>query len=432
MTSPRFAALVLALLTAAVSQAAGDWAARTRAGEYAFAYGQLERAEREFQAALEIAQGFPPGDRRLEASLENLARLYEHRSDVDRAQPLYQLLLAAQEHRLGADDPGLLDTLYAIARVSQPTGDLPTAESSLRRYDAIATASGAADPRKWWQALALLARLAVIGDDPAQALAWQRRAVEVLDSDPAAGDDERAVQLESLARMELADGDGERGEALFFQVAALHEAAGDRVASARTAADGAAAAFAGGELAAAERLATLALGATPDPEAERGAREVLAEVSWMRVNRGSDDITQLLAAAAPDAELLLARERLAALVPAGGEPDDETLGRLVAVETLGGRATEAARWQRLVVARAPSAAAALAARRDLAALLAAAGENREALAENAAVLAAAEAELGPDHPRLLPLLEQRRDLLLRVGDKKAAKQVEKRIKKISR
>jgi len=432
MTSPRTAALVLAVLTAAVSHAASDWAARTRAGEYAFAYGQIERAEKEFQAALEIAQGFPPGDRRLETSLENLARLSEHRADFDRAQPLYQLLLAAQEHRLGPSDPGLLDTLYAVARVSQPMGDLPTAEASLRRYDAIAAASGTTDPHKWWQVLALLARLSVIGDDPAQALVWQRRAVEVLGTDPAADDDERAVQLESLARMELADGDGERGEALFFQLAALHEAAGDRAASARAAADGATAAFAGGELAAAERLATLALGAAPDPEAERSAREVLAEVSWTRVNRGTADLAQLLAAAAPDAELLLARERLAALVPVGGEPDDQTLGRLVAVEALCGSPAEAARWQRLVVDRAPSDAAALAARRDLAALLAAAGLDREALNENAAVLAAAEAELGPDHPRLLPLLEQRRELLTRVGDKKAAKQVEKRIKKISR
>ena len=107
---------VLLLITFAVCgvHAQDSWSAHTRAGEYAFARGDLERAEAEFQAALEIAQQLPAGDRRLETSLENLARLSEHESDFDRAQSLYQLQLAAEEMRVGEEDPVLLDTLLAV------------------------------------------------------------------------------------------------------------------------------------------------------------------------------------------------------------------------------------------------------------------------------------------------------------------------------
>ena len=67
-------ALVVAVLVAATAGAQSSWSAHTRAGEYSFARGDLERAENEFQAALEIAQAFLEGDQRLETSLENLAR----------------------------------------------------------------------------------------------------------------------------------------------------------------------------------------------------------------------------------------------------------------------------------------------------------------------------------------------------------------------
>ncbi len=140
--------LVIAILTAGAAGAQNTWSTHTNAGEYAFARGDLKRAESEFQSALEIAQTLPAGDRRLETSLENLARLYEHESDFNRAQPLYQLLLAATEFRLGTEDPALLGVLFAVARVSQPMGDWPTVEESLKRFAAIAGASGDADPRQ--------------------------------------------------------------------------------------------------------------------------------------------------------------------------------------------------------------------------------------------------------------------------------------------
>jgi outer membrane protein TolC len=74
----------------------------------------------------------------------------------------------------------------------------------------------------------------------------------------------------------------------------------------------------------------------------------------------------------------------------------------------------------------------LAARSDLVTLLAAAGEYDEALVMNAAVLAAMEAQYGADDSHLLPVLEQRRDVLMAAGQKKQAKKVGKRIKKLAR
>ena len=195
--------LVIATIAAFPADAQDSWSTHTNAGEYAFARGDLDRAESEFQAALEIAQGFPAGDTRLETSLENLARLYEHESDFDRAQPLYQLLVAAKEFRLGEEDPALLSSLYAVARVSQPMGDLPTVESSLQRFAAIAEASGKADPRQRWQVLQMLARMQTIQGEPERAVEWQRQAAEAIVKDREATSGERIDVLVSLAEMEL-------------------------------------------------------------------------------------------------------------------------------------------------------------------------------------------------------------------------------------
>ena len=427
-----FGLLAVALLAAASAHAQSDWATFTHNGEYAFARGFYDRAESEFQKALDIAQKFPPGDRRLETSLDNLGRLYEHQSEFDKAQPLYQLKLAALEVRVGVDDPALLDALYDVARVSQPMGDLPTVDASLRRFDELAAASGAAEPRQWWQVLAMLSRMEVIREDEAQALVWQRRAVEVLADDAAAEPAERAIQLESLAQLELQAGDEKRAAELYVQVAEMRAVNEGAAAVPRTLADGAAAAYAAGRFDTAERLAMTTLELDPGEAPARAARKLLADVSWARVDRGTDDFELLLEAAGDNPEFELAAGRLQALAASEDPVTAETLRRLVQVETLRGRFDEAARLQWLRVESAADESAALAARRDLTTLLAAAGKYGEALAENSILLEAAEAELGSDSPRLLPLLEQRLELLTRTGDKKEAKQVKKRIRKISR
>ena len=53
------ASLIIALVVIPVA-AQSTWESHTRTGEYAFAIGEVERAEQEFLAALAIAQRLPP------------------------------------------------------------------------------------------------------------------------------------------------------------------------------------------------------------------------------------------------------------------------------------------------------------------------------------------------------------------------------------
>jgi hypothetical protein len=426
-------ALVIATITASAAGAQASWSSHTSAGEYAFARGDLDRAESEFRAALEIAQGFPAGDRRLETSLDNLARLYEHESDFDRAQPLYQLLVAAKEFRLGKESPALLDSLYALARVSQPMGDLPTVESSLEQFAAIAAASGEADPRQHWQVLQMLARMQTIQERPDQAVEWQRRAAEAISDDRGATSEERIELLVSLAEMELLAENGAAAERIYGQVAELRSAGDEADALSDTMAQGAEAALAAAQFETAERLAMRAVNADPDAAAELQARKVLAELSWIKVNRGSNDMETLLAAASDDEELMRARDRLRALALLEGADKRTTLSRLAQVEALRGQPASAADWQlQLLEFVADDTEAAAAARRDLVTLLAAAGRYEEALAQNAVVLAELEAQYGPSDQRLVAILSQRQELCEAAGDKKQAKQIKKQIKKMAR
>ncbi len=421
------------LLAANVAAAQSAWSIHKRAGEYAFARGDLERAEAEFRQALEIASGFPPGDRRLEASLSNLARLYEHESDFDRAQPMYQLMLAAVEHRVGPDQPALLEPLYAVARVSQPMGDLPTVTDSLKRYAAIAEATGRAGPRQHWQALNMLAKMEVIQEREDEALAWALRAAEVVSDDPHADAAERANVVESAANLALTTGDGERAEGLLAEVAELRTTAETGDQEAVTMARGAATAYGAGQFEAAERLARRALEAEPDPGTERMARAALADASWARVDRGADDLEMLFAAAAPSPELDTARDALRGLTELENGENPETLRRLVAVEALRGEPGAAVTWQRRLVELASiKGLSSLGARADLVTLLAAAGDGDEALAENAAMIAEVEAAHGEKAPQLMPLLEQRAAVASAVGSTRDAKRAQKRLRKLSR
>jgi hypothetical protein len=174
--------------------------------------------------------------------------------------------------------------------------------------------------------------------------------------------------------------------------------------------------------------------AHPNAKAELKARRVLAELSWIKVNRGTSDMENLLAAAdANNKELVRARDRLRALIALEGADKRTTLTRLAQVEALRGQPASAADWQfQLLEIVADDTEAAAAARRDLVTLLAAAGRFDEALAENAAVLADLETQYGPTDKRLLPVLSQRQALYESAGNKKQAKKIRKRIKKLSR
>lgn len=431
---------VVAVTAALPTAAQSTWESHTRTGEYAFAIGDMAHAESEFRAALEIAQRLPPTDRRLETSLGNLARYYEHQERFSEALPMYQLQVAAAGERLGDDDPGLLDPLLGLARVAMHSGDIPTAEDALRRYRRIAAATGAADPDQRWIALGMLARTCTLQDRDAEALGFQREAVTALADAHGVTDGERATALESLAQMELLHGDADAAESLLVRAAELRagDDEGGSVSAMLTAA--AQTAFGAGRLDVADRLADRALAAA---EAEGTdvfpVRRVQADIAWMRVRRGSENLADLYLGASPGPDLDLAYARLLE-VHAHPEKIDaaavgENLSRLAQVAALRGGAADCAHWQRMVVdfhreRSGAVSAPAMAAQENLIGLFVAAGQIDRAVTANAWLLAAQEGAWGAESPRLRPTLERQLELLSEAGLKKQAKQVRKRLKKL--
>ncbi len=431
------AAAVLLLLTVpAVAQ--DSWEYHTRAGDWAIARGDAELAEEHFRKALELAQKLPPGDRKLETSLSNLARLYEYRSRFTDAQPMYQLLLAAREERLGEDHPALLEPMLGVARTALRTGDTPVATGHLERYVALAEATGEAEPEQEALALSLLARIVTLDERPADALPLRRRAVAVLEDAPDVTPDELAVEVDSLAQLELLHGDPTDGGTAAARAAELRLEAGEPTAAAVGLAEAARTAVGAAEPAIARRLATAALEiaatAPQDAGATPAARQALADAAWLE-HRRSGRPADVFAGGAPDPDLETAAAAVAAwLELQRAEPAadptavTETLGRLALLEAAAGDIEAAIRWQRELAA----ATGTLEARADLVALLAAAGRPAEASELNLRLLAELEAGHGEVHPSLLEPLAVQQRLYEAMGERRDAKRTAKRIKKLHR
>lgn len=437
----RASILVVIALAAGPLLAQGTWESHTRTGEYAFAVGDVARAEQEFRAALEIAQKLPPPDPRLETSLGNLARLYEHEDRFAQALPMYQLQVAAAEVRAGVDDAELLAPLLGLARVAMRTGDIPTAENALRRYRAVADATGAADPDQLWIALAMLARTCTLQERDDDALAMQREAVAALEQAHGPTDLERATTLESLAQMELLHGDADAAEPLLVRAAELRaaDAEGGSISTMLTAA--AETAYGAGELDVAERLAQRALTAAAAESADVQPIDlVLADIAWMRVRRGSESLADLYLGASPGPDLDDAYDRLLKVhgeIGADTDPEviRENLSRLAQVAALRGEVEDSAHWQRMLVEldrerTGVDSPVVMAAQEDLIDLFRVSDRLDRALTANAWLIATQERAWGEDSPRLAPALQRQLDLLTQAGLKKQAKAVKKRLKKL--
>jgi tetratricopeptide (TPR) repeat protein len=428
--------VALVTLTAALV-AAADWDELTRTGEWAFSRGDFERAETAFQDALHATRELPPEDPRIEVSLGNLARLYEHQMRYEEAQPLYQLMLAAREARLGPDHAALLEPLAAIVRTSARIGDTPTTEDSLVRWIELADATGAADPTEHWQMLALLSRTLVLQERGGEALVSQRRAVELATEDPDADPVERAATIETLAQLELLYGEPGRAEGLLDLALDLRTEAGGAEAPAASLAAAAETALGAAESELATRLAVRAVNAAEDRETRIRALTVLGDAAWLTVGRGATSPSAVLGVATGDADVAATRARLEDLIAElDREPSGDpalrlrTIRRLAVATAMEGDADAAIRWQQEVVDTSPGDP--LDPRRELVSLLIAAGRTADAAAENAAVIETLEASVGPDDPRLLGPLRTQQELLSDLGRRKEARAVKKRVRRLER
>ncbi len=433
--------LILILMLAIPALAQSTWESSTRTGEYAFAVGETDQAEKAFRTALSIAQKLPPPDIRLETSLGNLARFYEHESRFSEALPMYQLQVAAIEYRLGRDNPELLTPLLGLSRVAMQSGDIPATEDALRRYREVADASDAADPNQHWVALSMLARICTLQERDEEALQLQREAVVTLDQARGPTGAERAIAIESLAQMELLYGDADAAETLLLSAVELRaeDDEGGSVATMLTAAAGTA--LGAGEFDVASRLAEKAMEAAAAEGLDLLPIDtIMADISWMQVRRGTDNLGDLYLGASPGAELDAAYDRLMKIHGAvNSQPDPavihDNLTRLAQVAALRGEVEDSAHWQRLFVdlereLTGADSAQVMAAQENLIGLFLAANQLDKALTANTWLIATQERAWGEASTRLVPALERQLDLLTKTGLKKPAKAVKKRLKKL--
>lgn len=440
-TTSLFAA-VLVVACAVPAAAQSNWGGHTNAGEWAFARGDVDRAEEEFRTALDIAQGFPEGDIRLEESLRNLARVYEYSSDWDQAEPLYLLLQAAEEHRLGEDSPKLLTTLAALARVAVPAGDHPVAISSLERYVTICDKAGITDDDRLRIVLSTLTHIYLIQDEGAKALASQRRSAQMALANPGLDGTEAAAALESQAQLEIQFGDATAAPGLIEKAVALRRKANPQAPVDASYLDAARTAVGAGETDVASALLDAFRRAEPDAGPTLDSAGLEADVAWAKVRRDSASLIDLQAATADPADLAAADEKLTVLdtlqrseLGATDVSRLETLGRRTKVAVMRGDLAAATTLQQELVGALETLSGAAAqptrtARRAEIDLLLAQRRNAEAADANASLIAALDAAWGSDDPRLLPSLRLQYDLLKDAHRKKEAKEIRKRIKKL--
>ena len=434
LLAPLLAVVGLLLATAASPQE--SWEAHTRAGEAAFAAGDMARAELELEQALDLANAAGTPGPRLETSLSNLARLYEHLGRLDQAQPLYELMLVATEHRTGPRHEDLLEPLAAAGRVALRAGDVPSATAHLRRYVEVADVTGKADATELWQVLGLLARMGTLQQAPEDALLFQRRAVAVMDEDHFPDAADRAQMLESLVQLELLHGSAAAAESLVDRVVALHREAGNPDAALAALFGAAATALGAGQPEVAERLVERVLALDPPPDLMISAREVLAQAAWQSVPRGGA-LSDWLAAPSDSPALARAADRLQPLLavqrltlPPDHPKVAETLSRLVEVAARRGDLAGAEDAQlQLVQNRLPAGGEGLAAALvDLVTIELQAGKPAAAATSNGDLIRALDALARPEEPRLTAALELQLRLLTELGRKQEAKAVKKRLK----
>jgi len=434
--------LILFSCAAMPALAQTNWGGRTSAGEWAFSRGDFQRANEEFRAALDIAQDFPDGDVRLEESLRNLGRLYEHQSLFDKAEPMYLLLLAAEEYRLGPDSPELLDTLAALARVAVPSGDHPVAIDSLERFVVIADASGLTEDDRLRVVLASLTRIYLIQDLGDKAVEAQRRAAAMAVANPGLEPEEQASALESQAQLEIRFGDPQAALGIIERAATLRRDADPSALIDAGFLDAARTALAEGETETAAALFDAFRNAEPEAGPTMESARLDADISWAAVRRESANLIDLQAVTQDPEDLRQASNALAlldTLQQAEEQPDPaahlETVARLARVKVMQGDLEAATDIQQrlttmLTTATGPSSKPTQTALRAEIDLLLAQQRNVEAIDVNAALISALERAWGADDTRLLPSLRLQYNLLKDARRKKEAKVIKKRIKKI--
>jgi tetratricopeptide (TPR) repeat protein len=431
---------MVSVLAAAVVTAA-DWGELTRRGEWLFASGELEEAEAAFEAALTVAEAGGSA-RQLETSLDNLARLLQHRQRFAEARPLLERLLELERSRLGAGSPAQVATLNALGNSARAVGDRDGAVRAFERSVAIAEANAnVVDPERYRFALTGLAVSLAGGEAPGSAIPVYRKLLAEQAEAFGPEDREAMATLESLANLEMRHGSGETAETLFRTLFEWQLESAGREAAALALADSAASMLGSGHVEAAERMATTAV----ETFQEGGLLEAvatLARASWLEVRIAAPSVIVVLdAASGPSAELEAALKRHRQLAelereqlgPASPQLAG-TLKRIAMLEARSGDIDATVEAQRRLVAvqRAAGSGQVAESLGVLAALEQRAGEPEAALASNTEHIELLEDRLGEHAVELLGALERQVELLKRLDRKREARPYKKQLRKVKR
>ncbi len=432
--------MVAALGAAGVAWAA-DWDELTRRGEWLFASGELEKAEAAFAKALAAAEAGGRA-RQIERSLDNLARLLQHRQRFAEARPLLERLVELERNRLGAGDPGLVATLNALGNSARAMGDRVAAVDAFRRSVEIsASHPDAIAPDRRRFALAGLAASLAGGDAPAEAIPVYRdllaEQVEAFGSE----DPEALATLESLANLEMRHGSGEKAEQLFWTLFERQRAASGPEAASLALAGNARSMLGSGFADAAAKMARTALETFPGGGL-LDALATLAGASWLEVRIAAPSVDVVLdAATGPSPELseaLARHSRLAAAQRDQLGPTHpklaETLTRIAMLQARSGnvQATVEAQRQLVDVYRAAGSGQIVEALGVLAELEQRAGDLEAALASNTEHIERVEKRFGERAAELLAPLERQVELLKDLGRKRDARPYAKQLRKVQR
>jgi cell division septation protein DedD len=129
--------LVLALWPAAAPAEQSAWDAAMDGGEAAFAEMDLAEARTHFEAALEAAEAFAPGDPRLGLALASLATVLNGLGDYDKAEPLFKRALGIWESSPPASELHRATALHGLAGLYYARGEVEAAEPLIKRALAI-------------------------------------------------------------------------------------------------------------------------------------------------------------------------------------------------------------------------------------------------------------------------------------------------------
>ena len=138
-----FSAVWLVLVAGGALAGEADWKAHTSAAMAAYRNGDQRAAAASFAAALKAAEDFGESDRRLAATINNLALLYGRQARWMEAEALYGRVLGMDEKALGPHHADVGTTLNNLAELYRSQGRYAEAEPLYRRaLDIVEKARG--------------------------------------------------------------------------------------------------------------------------------------------------------------------------------------------------------------------------------------------------------------------------------------------------